>query len=343
MVELFKSIANNGAKFGRVLVVAGLALAVFSIFWFLVAALGTKFGIWDFGFGLMTMTFSWGVRLVLGTFGLCALGILLSLFASPRTRPAILGLVGILISSLILGRLSGVRQEAERLPPIHDIQTDWSEPIAFSEELMKIRGDSNPVVDAPVISELAEGSWPGYGGRLVSEVQEEAEWEPPLYCLHCSDSDSPSDIDNVEMKEKYARENSKQLKYAPYPYILDSKYYRKSLDDVFESVEFVVKSRGWEIVTNDEEAGIIEATDSTSWFGFEDDVAIRVRLAPESIHPPHSRGSESVEEPLAEGEFVPVKVDIRSVSRVGLTDIGTNAKRVSKFRIDLDRAVHRKR
>ena len=340
MMEFLKSIANNSAKFGRMLVVAGLALAVFSIFWFLVAALGTKFGIWDFGFGLMTMTFRWGLTLVAVTFGLCALGILLSLCASPRTRPAILGLVGILISSLIMGRLSGVGQEATRLPPIHDIQTDWSEPIAFSEELLKIRGDSNPVVDAPVISKLAEGRWPGYGGRLVSEVQEEAEWQPEntkYVCLDCNP------LGYVRLKERVARENSKDAKNAPYPYILDSKYYRKSLDDVFDSVEFVVKSRGWEIVKIDEKAGIIEATDSTSWFGFEDDIAVRVRLAPESLHRQTYADLVYGEAPLAEGEFVPVKVDVRSVSRVGLSDIGTNAKRVSKFLIDLDRAVHRKK
>jgi uncharacterized protein (DUF1499 family) len=68
------------------------------------------------------------------------------------------------------------------------------------------------------------------------------------------------------------------------------------------------RSLGWEIVATDTPAGRIEATATTSWFGFKDDVVIRVR--------PEGTGS---------------RVDVRSVSRVGLSDIGVNAKRVREF------------
>ena len=69
------------------------------------------------------------------------------------------------------------------------------------------------------------------------------------------------------------------------------------------------RSLGWEIVATDAPGGRIEATDTTTWFGFKDDVVIRVR-------PEASGGS---------------RVDVRSVSRVGTSDVGANAKRVRQF------------
>ena len=54
--------------------------------------------------------------------------------------------------------------------------------------------------------------------------------------------------------------------------------------------------------------GRIEATATTLLFGFNDDVVIRVTPTP--------RGS---------------RVDVRSESRIGHSDIGTNAKRVESF------------
>lgn len=65
---------------------------------------------------------------------------------------------------------------------------------------------------------------------------------------------------------------------------------------------------GWEIVNVDESAGLIEATDTSRWFGFVDDVAVRVT--------PWGTGT---------------RVDLRSVSRVGLSDVGINADRIRTF------------
>jgi uncharacterized protein (DUF1499 family) len=68
------------------------------------------------------------------------------------------------------------------------------------------------------------------------------------------------------------------------------------------------RSLGWEIAASDAAAGRIEATDTTAWFGFKDDVVVRIR--------PEGSGS---------------RVDVRSVSRVGLSDLGANAERIRKF------------
>ena len=68
------------------------------------------------------------------------------------------------------------------------------------------------------------------------------------------------------------------------------------------------RAAGWTIVAADASSGRIEATATTPWFGFRDDVVIRVA--------PEGRGS---------------RVDMRSVSRIGRSDLGTNARRVREF------------
>jgi uncharacterized protein (DUF1499 family) len=68
------------------------------------------------------------------------------------------------------------------------------------------------------------------------------------------------------------------------------------------------RQSGWEVVATDSAAGRIEGTATTAWFGFKDDVVVRVS----------ADGSGS-------------RVDVRSVSRVGLSDVGTNASRIRGY------------
>ena len=68
------------------------------------------------------------------------------------------------------------------------------------------------------------------------------------------------------------------------------------------------REMGWEIVESDPDRGRIEATATTPWFGFKDDVVVRIR--------PEPGGS---------------RVDVRSVSRVGRSDVGTNARRIEEY------------
>jgi uncharacterized protein (DUF1499 family) len=78
-----------------------------------------------------------------------------------------------------------------------------------------------------------------------------------------------------------------------------------------EAVQKVIdasRAMGWEVVATDTAAGRVEATDVTSWFGFKDDIVIRVR--------PQGAGS---------------LVDARSASRVGRSDVGKNADRLRDF------------
>jgi uncharacterized protein (DUF1499 family) len=78
-----------------------------------------------------------------------------------------------------------------------------------------------------------------------------------------------------------------------------------------EAVQRVIdaaRALGWEVVASDATTGRVEATATTRWFGFKDDVVVRVR--------PEGTGS---------------RVDVRSASRVGTSDVGANAARVREF------------
>ena len=75
-------------------------------------------------------------------------------------------------------------------------------------------------------------------------------------------------------------------------------------------------SRGWEVVTFDAGNGILEAVETSRFFRFKDNIVVRVR--------PVSDGAGAI-------------VDMRSISRVGVSDVGVNARRVRSFLADLRR------
>jgi uncharacterized protein (DUF1499 family) len=78
--------------------------------------------------------------------------------------------------------------------------------------------------------------------------------------------------------------------------------------EAFERAVKAAEAMGWEVVGRDAAAGTLEAVDTTKWFGFKDDVAVRVAAA--------DGGS---------------RIDVRSKSRVGRSDIGTNARRIRAY------------
>ncbi len=86
--------------------------------------------------------------------------------------------------------------------------------------------------------------------------------------------------------------------------------------DAFRRALEGARDMGWQIVAADSAAGRIEATATTRWFHFKDDVVIRIR-------------------PAAGGS----RVDVRSVSRVGQSDVGTNARRIRSYLARLEPAA----
>lgn len=89
-----------------------------------------------------------------------------------------------------------------------------------------------------------------------------------------------------------------------------------SVADTVARAQRVATGQGWTIARADPAAGIVEATATTLFFRFKDDVVVRVRPAP---------GGGSL-------------VDMRSISRVGGSDVGVNAERIRSFMRDLQAA-----
>ena len=81
-----------------------------------------------------------------------------------------------------------------------------------------------------------------------------------------------------------------------------------SVEDAVNRAEATLLAMGLEIVAVDRDAGVVEATATTLWYGFKDDMVVRVVGAGE--------GS---------------RIDLRSMSRVGQSDVGVNADRITDF------------
>lgn len=112
------------------------------------------------------------------------------------------------------------------------------------------------------------------------------------------DADNPSDYGGpeiaVQQRKAYPNIRPAMLKLKP--------------DQAFERALSVARDMGWDIVGVTPTEGRIEATARTFWFGFKDDVIVRVT--------PSGDGS---------------RVDVRSVSRVGKSDVGANARRIQTY------------
>ncbi|WP_027966076.1 DUF1499 domain-containing protein [Halomonas halocynthiae] len=87
---------------------------------------------------------------------------------------------------------------------------------------------------------------------------------------------------------------------------LDSLILNIPVTEALSAAEITAREQGWEIASVN--ANQIEATASTRWFGFKDDVIIRLTQAPQGV-----------------------LIDVRSASRLGKSDLGTNAARIQTY------------
>jgi uncharacterized protein (DUF1499 family) len=228
---------------------AVLVDGVFAPVLLLVAALGTQFGIWTFGVGLMLMA----AATLVAAFGV--LGALVALFLARRPGAAAgrsPALVGLALCAAVLGVVLFYALPARSVPPIHDIATDVADPPQFSPALLALRGpDSNPLARTPEVDSQQQAAYADLAPITLGQ---------PVAAVH-------------------------------------------------ERALAVVREMGWEVVTDAPAEGRIEATATTRWMGFKDDIAIRIRSG-------------------SDGGSV---VDLRSVSRVGVSDVGANAARIRAF------------
>ena len=79
-------------------------------------------------------------------------------------------------------------------------------------------------------------------------------------------------------------------------------------DEAFRRADNVATAMGWDIVARVPPEGRLEAVATSKWFGFRDDIVIRIR----------AQGTGS-------------RIDIRSKSRIGEADLGGNVERIRTF------------
>jgi uncharacterized protein (DUF1499 family) len=133
----------------------------------------------------------------------------------------------------------------------------------------------------------------------IHDISTDLENPPTFEAILPLRADAPNDLERTSDVTELQRHGYPDLVPVTLPI---------PLDQAFDRALAIAQEAGWQIVTADKSSGRIEATDTTRWFGFKDDVVVRLT--------PWGAGT---------------RVDMRSVSRIGRSDIGTNARRVRQF------------
>jgi hypothetical protein len=219
---------------------AVLALIAFLPLYFGIAALGTKFGVWGWKFGLGTLTIGGG-PIVLGLLALAALvSLILAVRAKPRSNGLLaVAIIGLLLPASVFAMLAGVRgKSAEN--PIHDIATDTANPPAFSPATMAARkaSDANPLSD----------------------------YQTPLGQLEIYQGVDPQ----LAVKSHAQIITDRADRPAPLPLGGASKA------EGVAAVAAAMGAMGLTEIRTDVDAGLVEGVAETFWFGFKDDVVARV-------------------------------------------------------------------
>lgn len=137
---------------------------------------------------------------------------------------------------------------------------------------------------------------------------------PPIHDITTNTQDPPQFVAIAPLRAAapnpvdYAGEETAAMQREAYP-DLQTIRIRATVPEVFAQAEATAAELGWEVHAADVVEGRIEATETTPWFAFKDDVVIRI-----------TPGNEVT------------LVDVRSKSRIGTSDIGLNAKRIRRFR-----------
>lgn len=210
--------------------------------YFAAAALGVKFGMWHWKFGLGTLIVEWGPRILIGALVLGLVALVAALARPPRGGFAV-ALVAVLIPAIGLAYGHRVRSGSAGIPPIHDISTNAEAPPQFSARIMNLRdaAGANPVHSPTTklgsIEAYQSPRFQDLASRTVGELAREA--YPGLQTLAVK-------ADRQRLHQALVEE---------------------------------ARERGWQIHTDDPATGSLEATAETFWFGFKDDVTVRAKPA----------------------------------------------------------------
>jgi hypothetical protein len=147
---------------------------------------------------------------------------------------------------------------------------------------------------------------------------------PPIHDISTDVTNPPAFVDVVPLRGTtsnptvYGTGNAQmtsevyiQRQQEAYPDMV-TQVFSEPADQVFARALAAVETLGWDLVSQVPTEGRIEATDTTFWFRFKDDIVIRIAETPEGT-----------------------VLDARSTSRVGVSDVGKNTARLRAFFAEL--------
>ena len=232
-------------------------LALATPVWFLAAALGTKWGFFEIGFGLDWMTHTAGFKLLLACLVAGVLAGLLMLVHRALGREAFgvvtSPLLALAVAAVGLGWTWHINEARASTPLLLDVSSDTQDPPYFTPAFVARRSVQDESLDyaAKDLAERQAAFYPDLRTAAVSRPPEEV--------------------------------------------------FRLALDYAHE--------QHWRVGTASASAGMFEAAAESFWFGLRDDIVVRVR------------------DDGAGGSLV----DIRSLARRPVHDLGRNARRVRDF------------
>jgi hypothetical protein len=189
-------------------------------------------------------------------------------FFTPPRRGMGSALIALLIPALAIGYGLYAMKQAQGIAPIHDVSTDLIDPPGFSQAAMEARAAVPDSNDLDLLGAEVPNN-PRFGPMARRAVVDvHREAYPDITAI-------PTGMDQAR---------------------------------AFDLALALAREQKWTLGHVDAASGAIEATSESFWYGFTDDIAIRVR---------------------ADGTGA--RIDMRSVSRVGVSDLGANAARVRAY------------
>ena len=156
----------------------------------------------------------------------------------------------------------------------------------------------NALVLAPPLYLVAQGR----GLPMIHDISTDTGHPPQFYAIVSLRGGASNSLD-------YDPANAAKQQRG-YPDLVPLLLPRTPPAQAFAQAERAARALGWSIASAAPQEGRLEATDRTPLMGFQDDIVVRIRAG--------DGGHGSV-------------VDVRSASRVGVSDVGTNARRIRAF------------
>lgn len=140
----------------------------------------------------------------------------------------------------------------------------------------------------------------------IHDISTDTENPPAFVALKTVRENAPNGLE-YGASEAWPAEKLAATTQQAYPNV-KSMMTELSVEEAVARAQATLSSMGLEIVDADPTTGRVEATATTFWFGFKDDVVVRVASQTDGT-----------------------KIDVRSMSRVGQSDLGVNAARILTF------------